>query len=231
MESVKIPRRQVKKPYIKKEKKTKAKNKLKVIIVIPPLSMNNHDFMDKDNVPDTPMHDNYGGELPRFVVKPKEKSASIQMPLQELNTLVESIKPDPSTEKTWVDAVEEGEIVPGIEGTGTYHYSSLEELSDSVEVSYPFPIHQTAMEELKSKKETCNDVFLRCSTARCPVFCNLRNYNHYYYQCQRQGHPWFTLNKIDKMCTYSCSEIDSLGLQTNVPKMPVGRNEIDQEIA
>ena len=43
---------------------------------------------------------------------------------------------------------EEGEIIPGVEGTGTFHYSSLEELLVSVEVSYPCPIHQTMIDEL-----------------------------------------------------------------------------------
>ena len=64
--------------------------------------------------------------------------------------------------------MEEGEIIPGVEGTGTFHYSSLEELLVSVEVSYPCPIHQTMMDELQSKKDF-DDVFLRCSTARCPT--------------------------------------------------------------
>ena len=31
------------------------------------------------------------------------------------------------------EVVEEGEIVSGVEGTGTFHYSSLDELLDSVE--------------------------------------------------------------------------------------------------
>ena len=39
----------------------------------------------------------------------------------------------------------------------------------------------------------------RFLTAHCPVFSNLNDYNHYYYEFQRQGHPWFTLDRIDKM--------------------------------
>ena len=51
--------------------------------------------------------------------------------------------------------LEEGEI-PQDSGTGTYRYSSLDELLDSVEVSYPCPIHQTMMDVLKSKKKDCD---------------------------------------------------------------------------
>ena len=51
-------------PYVKKEnkKKTEAKNKFKGTIFIDALPMNDPDFWGKDNVPDTPMHDNFGGE-------------------------------------------------------------------------------------------------------------------------------------------------------------------------
>ena len=57
-------------PYVKKEnkKKTEAKNKLKGSIVIDALPMNDPDFRGKDNVPDTPIHDNFGGEPPKFDV-------------------------------------------------------------------------------------------------------------------------------------------------------------------
>ena len=103
-----------------------------------------------------------------------------------MNKLVETIKTEPTTENTEVEVLEEGEI-PQDSGTGTYRYSSLDELLDIVEVSYPCPIHQTMMDVLKSKKKDCDDVFLRCLTARCPVFCNLDYYNRYYYECQRQG--------------------------------------------
>ena len=202
-------------PYAKKEtlknKKEWAKNKLKGSLVIDALPMKNPDFVAKDV------------KLPKFEVdymKPEVKSSKQTSPLKELNQLVESVQNDPSTlEKT--EILEEGEIVPGVEGTGTFHYSSLEELLDSVEVSYPCPIHQTMMEELKSKKEDCDDVFLRCSSARCPVFCNLSDYNRYYYECQRQGHPWFTLDRIDKMVC-ECGMTPTLSLtqsETNYGKM------------
>ena len=77
------------------------------------------------------------------------------------------------------------------------------------------------MDALKSKKEYCDDVFLRCSTTRCPVFCNLSDYNRYYYACQRQGHPWFTLDRIEKMVC-ECGMTPTLSLtqsETNYGKM------------
>ena len=225
-------------PYVKKEnkKKTEAKNKLKGTIFIDALPMYDPDFRGKDNVPDTPMHDNFGGGPPKFDVNepriamdymkpehripPKSKPAKSQPPLKELNKLVETIKTESTTEKTEVEVLEEGEI-PQDSGTGTYQYSSLDELLDSVEVSYPCPIHQSMMDVLKSKKEDCDDVFLRCSSARCPVFCNLSDYNRYYYECQRQGHPWFTLDRIDKMVC-ECGMTPTLSLtqsETNYGKM------------
>ena len=91
------------------KKKTEAKNKLKGTIVIDALPMSDPDFRGKDNVPDTPMHDNFGGEPPKFDVNepriavdymkpehripPKSKPAKSQPPLKELNKLVENIKP------------------------------------------------------------------------------------------------------------------------------------------
>ena len=140
---------------------------MKGSLVIDALPMKNPDFVTKDE------------KLPKFevdYVKPEVKSSKQTSPLKELNQLVESVQNGPSTlGKT--EVMEEGEIVPGVEGT--FHYSTLEELLDSVEVSYPCPIHQTMMEELKD----CDDVFLRCSSARCTVFCNLSDYNRYYYEC------------------------------------------------
>ena len=154
--------------YVKKEnrKKAEAKNKLKGTTVIDALPMNDPDFRGKDSVPDTLMHDNFGGEPPKFDVNeprmavdymkpehripPKSKPAKSQPPLKELNKLVETIKTEPTTEKIKVEALEEGEI-PQDSGTGTYQYSSLDELLDSVEVSYPCPIHQTMMDALKYK--------------------------------------------------------------------------------
>ena len=100
------------------------------------------------------------------------------------------------------EVIEEGEIVPGVEGTGTFHYSSLDELLDSVEADswFPCPIHITqVMEERKSKKETCTDVFLRYSVSTCPVFCPAQDYQKYYDLCRAQGHDWFTLDRIDRM--------------------------------
>lgn len=100
------------------------------------------------------------------------------------------------------EEVEEGEIVPGVEGTGTFHYSSLDELLDSMEADswFPCPIHITqGMEERKSKKEPCTDVFLWCRVSTCPVFCPAQDYQKYYDLCHAQGHDWFTLDRIDRM--------------------------------
>ncbi|CAH3160116.1 unnamed protein product [Pocillopora meandrina] len=190
-------------PYVKKEnkKKTEAKNKLKGTIFIDALPMYDPDFREHR-------------------IPPKSKPAKSKPPLKELSKLVETIKTESTTEKTEVEVLEEGEI-PQDSGTGTYQYSSLDELLDSVEVSYPCPIHQSMMDVLKSKKEDCDDVFLRCSSARCPIFCNLSDYNRYYYECQRQGHPWFTLDRIDKMVC-ECGMTPTLSLtqsETNYGKM------------
>ena len=221
-------------PYVKKEdkKKTEAKNKLKGTIVIHALPMNIPDFRGKDTL----MHDSFGGEPPKFVVNkprmavdymkpehsitPKSKPAKSQPPLKELNKLVENIKTEPTTEKTKVEVLEQGEI-PQDSGTGTYQYSSLDELLDSVDVSYPCPIHQTIVDGLKSKREDCDDVLLRCSIASYPVFCNPNDYHHYYYKCQRQGHSWFTLDRIYKMVC-ECGMTPTLSLtqsETNYGKM------------
>ena len=120
-------------PYVKKEdkKKTEAKNKLKGTIVIHALPMNIPDFRGKATL----MHDSFGGEPPKFVVNkprmavdymkpehsitPKSKPAKSQPPLKELNKLVENIKTEPTTKKTEVEVLAQGEI-PQDSGTGTY---------------------------------------------------------------------------------------------------------------
>ncbi|RMX47813.1 hypothetical protein pdam_00008526 [Pocillopora damicornis] len=72
------------------------------------------------------MHDNFGGEPPKFAVNepqmavdymkpehcilPKSKPAKSQPPLKELNKLVETIKTEPTTKKTEVEVLEEGKI-------------------------------------------------------------------------------------------------------------------------
>ena len=122
------------------------------------------------------------------ISKDHPKACQFKAAIERVEQLVQTTKTEPTTEKTEVEVLEEGEI-PQDSGTGKYPYSSLAELLDNVEISFPCPIHQNMIDELKSKKEDCDDVFLRCSTARCPVFCNLNDYNHYYYECQRQGHP------------------------------------------
>ena len=93
------------------------------------------------------MHDNFGGEPPKFAVNepqmavdymkpehcilPKSKPAKSQPPLKELNKLVETIKTEPTTKKTEVEVLEESKI-PQDSGTGTYQYSSLDEILKSV---------------------------------------------------------------------------------------------------
>lgn len=126
--------------------------------------------------------------------KPEETA-----PLQELKSLVNQVSQ--CSEKNEVEEVQEGEITK--EGTGDYPYASLDELLFNVEVSYPFPIHHTQMEELKSKKEDCHNMFLRCREKSCPTFCDLKDYDYYYYGCRQQGHPWFTLDTISRMVCLS----------------------------
>ena len=154
------------------------------------------------------------------ISKDHPKACQFTAAIERVEQLVQTTKTEPTTEKTEVEVPEEGEI-PQDSGTGTYPYSSLAELLDNVEISFPCPIHQNMIDELKSKKEDCDDVFLRCSTARCPVFCNLNDYNHYYYECQRQGHPWFTSDRIDMMVC-ECGMTPTLSLtqsQTSYGKM------------
>ena len=64
---------------------------------------------------------------------------------------------------------------------------------------FPCPIRHTQMEELRSKKEDCHDTFLRFQEKSCPTFCNVKDYNYYYYGCREQGHSWFTLDYISRM--------------------------------
>ena len=110
------------------------------------------------------------------------KSSKQTSPLKELNQLLESVQNDPSTlERTEVK--EEGEIVPGVQGTGIFHYSDLEELMKSINVPRPCPIHYGQMEELKSKKEDNHDVFWTCPQ-NCAFFCPEKEYEVYYYNCR-----------------------------------------------
>ena len=141
-----------------------------------------------------------------------KKPEELAPPLEELKSLVNKVGLS-SGEKKKVVVVEEGEVAP--EGTGDYPYASLDELLYDVEVSYPCPIHYTQMGELKSKKEDCPDVFLRCQEKFCPTFCDVKDYNDYYYGCKEQGHSWFTLDTISRMVcecglilTFSMSKSD-----------------------
>ena len=69
-------------PYVKKEnkKKTEAKYKLKGTIVIDALPVNDPDFRCKDNVPATPMHDNFVGEPPQFDVNEPRMAVDYMKP-------------------------------------------------------------------------------------------------------------------------------------------------------
>ena len=97
-----------------------------------------------------------------------------------------------TSEKSEVEVVEEGEITK--EGTGDYPYTSLDEWLCNVIVSYPCPIHHTQMEELKSKKEDCHDMFSCCREKSCPTYCDVNDCDAYYYGCRQRGHSWFTLD-------------------------------------
>ena len=61
--------------------------------------------------------------------------------------------------------LEEGKI-PQDSGTGTYQYSSLDEIMNSVEISYPCPIHQTMMDGLKYKIVTMYSYIARPPVAQ-----------------------------------------------------------------
>ena len=69
------------------------------------------------------------------------------------------------TKKTEVEVLEEGKI-PQDSGTGTYQYSSLDEILNSVEVSYPCPIHQIMMDGLKYKIVTMYSYIARPPVAQ-----------------------------------------------------------------
>ena len=123
-------------------------------------------------------------------------------PLRQLANLVESIKPDvpqqqpiPPPPPVEVNVLEEGEIPEA----GNCQYATLEELLASVGVCYPCPIHNSGMNEVHSQKEWVQDVFLTCSADNCPVFTTLKEYSTYYDGCRRQGHEWFTLDRIASM--------------------------------
>ena len=53
--------------------------------------------------------------------------------------------------------------------------------------------------------EDCHDMFLRCREKSCPTFCDLKDYDYfyYYYGCRQQGHPWYTLDTISRMVCLS----------------------------
>ncbi|PFX23491.1 hypothetical protein AWC38_SpisGene11984 [Stylophora pistillata] len=87
----------------------------------------------------------------------------------------------------------------------------LREVLDEAIISYPCPIHNTPMEELKAKDPTSSAVYLRCAELNCPVFTNLNDYSVYYYECRKQGHRWYTLDRIHTM-QCECGVAPSLSL-------------------
>lgn len=124
--------------------------------------------------------------------------------MQELVTLVEAITlpdtPPPlkRTDTEKVEVVEEGEI-PEDPGTGTFHYSTLNKYLEYMDVSYPCPIHQSVLKVVNSKNPECPDVYLQCNEEHCPVFMHVNEFNDYYNQCQKQGHHWWTKDRIYHM--------------------------------
>lgn len=109
--------------------------------------------------------------------------------------------------------VEEGEIpeAGNFSGSMNTHYGTLAELLADVEVCYPCPIHNVGMNELKSKKEWCQEFYLSCPVYNCPVFMNLKEFNVYHDQCRKQGHDWFTLDRI-AMMKCECGETPTLAM-------------------
>ncbi|PFX25939.1 putative uncharacterized transposon-derived protein F54H12.3 [Stylophora pistillata] len=106
------------------------------------------------------------------------------------------------------EVVERTEVVAGgssgsvgVGGT-QYSYNNLEELLDSLDpaMTHFCPIHKdTLMEVLHSKKEHVKDKFLRCNVQGCPCFCKMDMHEEYYSNVTRQGHEWFTLERITQM--------------------------------
>ncbi|PFX25068.1 Uncharacterized protein F54H12.2 [Stylophora pistillata] len=143
-------------------------------------------------------------------------------PLRQLANLVDSIKPDvpqpqpkqpPPIQQSVppppveVNVLEEGEIPEA----GDCQYDTLEDLLASVGVCYPCPIHNSGMNEVHSQKEWVQDVLLTCSVDNCLVFTSLKEYSTYYDRCRRQGHEWFTLDRIASM-KCECGETPTLGM-------------------
>ncbi|PFX24887.1 hypothetical protein AWC38_SpisGene10520 [Stylophora pistillata] len=143
-------------------------------------------------------------------------------PLRQLANLVDFIKPDVQQQQpiqpppiqqsippppVEVNVSEEGEIPEA----GNYQYDTLEDLLASVGVCYPCPIHNSGMNEVHSQKEWVQDVFLTCSVDNCPVFTSLKEYSTYNDRCRRQGHEWFTLDRIASM-KCECGETPTLGM-------------------
>lgn len=109
-----------------------------------------------------------------------------------------------------VEIPEPGEIVDSSEGSFILD-AILRNVLNDANVTYPCPIQNTPMEELKAKDPTSSAVYLRCVELNCPVFTNLNDYSVYYYECKKRGHRWYTLDRIQTM-QCECGIAPSLSL-------------------
>lgn len=146
------------------------------------------------------------------------------LPLKEMKKMKGQIEVVSSSEEVPNTVVHSettsGPVVPFTEGTGTFHYSSLEEVLDSLQMTYPCPVHRTDLEEVTSKQEDEIKVFLRCPEPNCPVFCCKDDVIWYSDQCKKQAYEWFTLGRIAKMV---CQCGDALSLSISKSDKTYGR--------
>lgn len=109
---------------------------------------------------------------------------------------------------------------------GIYQYESIDELLASLDhfpEAYKCPIHREVdLNTLTSQKETVHETFLRCPEKGCPVFCTWNDYSSYAVQCRKQGHVWFTKQRIQDM-KCACGWDPTLAI---VKKSPKNRNRM-----
>ena len=109
---------------------------------------------------------------------------------------------------------------------GRYEFESIEALLASLDhfpETYTCPIHkESELQKLTSQKETVHETFLRCPEKGCPVFCTWNDYSRYFEQCRKQGHVWFTKQRVEDMkCV--CGWDPTLAI---VKKSPKNRNRM-----
>ncbi|PFX19089.1 hypothetical protein AWC38_SpisGene16511 [Stylophora pistillata] len=180
-------------PYKKKETKKAAMDKLKKSIFLPEIPVKEPPKLIAPKiVPDGPMR-----EPPKLIASKIVPDAPMRdSPAQ----LITTRKPE-DTEVVEIETVEipePGEIVDSSEGKFSMD-EILHNVFNDANVTYPCPIHNTPMEALRSKDPTSLNVYLRCAEPTCPVFTNLADYSVYYYECKKQGHKWYTLDRINTM--------------------------------